>query len=140
MRRALPCGLRLIKSTSTTEDSGTLCNPSYRAIFSPPALRHERSESGGGARHYVEKTIKTREDPDPPPNSSYFLCHASFFSFRFVSFRFVFFCPSRLRHTSVTSIPRIQNRFWAGQRAPWVCTGETAPSAYPCERVRVSSN
>ena len=32
----------------------------------------ERSESGGGAGTTLKKTIKTREDPDPPPNSSYF--------------------------------------------------------------------
>ena len=33
-------------------------HPKHMYHVSPPALRHERSESGGGARHYVEKNYK----------------------------------------------------------------------------------
>ena len=57
-------------------------------IIAPPHSGMSAANPAGGHGTTLKKTIKTREDPDPPPNSSYFLCHASFFSFLFVSFSF----------------------------------------------------
>ena len=53
------------------------------SFIAPPHSGMSAANPAGGHGTTLKKTIKTREDPDPPPNSSYFLCHASFFSFRF---------------------------------------------------------